>query len=65
MDKGIICSLTSPNVKDAGDPPKSFTFDGAYGIDSTTEAIYNDVAFPIVEVSSNTVRAFGKSFEKS
>ena len=50
MDQGRICSLTSPNPKDAGDPPKTFTFDGAYGIDSTTEAIYNDVGFPIVEV---------------
>ena len=30
-------------------PPKQFTFDGAYGIDSTTEMIYNDVGFPLVE----------------
>jgi kinesin family protein 3/17 len=30
-------------------PPKQFTFDGAYGIDSTTETIYNDVGFTLVE----------------
>ena len=30
-------------------PPKTFTFDGAYGIDSTTETIYNDVGFALVE----------------
>ena len=30
-------------------PPKQFTFDGAYGLDSITETIYNDVGFPLVE----------------
>ena len=33
------------------DPPKSFTFDGVYGEDSTTEQIYNDIGFGLVEVS--------------
>ena len=28
-----------------------FCFDGAYYIDSTTEQIYNEIVFPIVEVS--------------
>ena len=32
------------------DPPKSFTFDGVYGEDSTTEQIYNDIGFALVEV---------------
>ena len=32
------------------DPPKSFTFDGVYGEDSTTEQIYNDIGFGLVEV---------------
>ena len=30
--------------------PKSFTFDGVYGTNSTTEAIYNDNGFDLVEV---------------
>ncbi len=36
--------LEEPNL-----PPKQFTFDGAYGSDSNTESIYNDVGFPLVE----------------
>ena len=30
-------------------PPKQFTFDGAYYLDSLTETIYTDVGFPLVE----------------
>ena len=33
--------------------PKSFTFDGVYGTNSTTEAIYNDNGFDLVEVKKN------------
>lgn len=29
--------------------PKQFTFDGAYGIDSNTEQLYNDLGFALVE----------------
>ena len=43
------CSITNPGDKKA--PPKNFTFDGAYFTDSTTEAIYNEIAYPLVEVS--------------
>jgi kinesin family protein 3/17 len=42
------CSIKNPD--DAKAPPKMFTFDGAYFIDSTTEQIYNDIAYPLVEV---------------
>lgn len=42
------CSIKNPNDKKA--PPKSFTFDGAFFIDSTTEQIYNDIGYPLVEV---------------
>ena len=45
------CSISNPNEPNA--PPKSFTFDGVYGPDSTTEAIYNDNGFSLVEVSKN------------
>ena len=31
-------------------PPKSFTFDGVYFMDSTAEQIYSDIVFPLVEV---------------
>ena len=42
-------SIVSPNDPNA--PPKVMTFDGAYYTDSTTESIYNELAFPLVEVS--------------
>ena len=42
------CCLTNP--EDPSAPAKSFTFDGAYYIDSTTEQIYNEIVFPLVEV---------------
>lgn len=42
------CSINNP--ADAKAPPKLFTFDGAYFIDSTTEQIYNEIAYPLVEV---------------
>lgn len=35
---------------DDSSPPKLFTFDGVYFMDSTTEQIYNDIAYPLVEV---------------
>lgn len=44
------CSIINPNDPEA--LPKPFTFDGAYFIDSTTEQIYNEIVFPIVEVSN-------------
>lgn len=43
----------NPNDSDA--IPKPFTFDGAYDVDSTTEQIYNEVVFPIVEVSNRAI----------
>ena len=44
-----LCSIRNPGDKKA--PPKSFTFDGAYDTNSTTEQIYADIGFPLVEVS--------------
>jgi hypothetical protein len=40
-------SLEKPDDKD--DPPKSFSFDGVFGIDSCTRQIYEDLVFPLVE----------------
>ena len=42
------CAITNPNDEKA--PPKSFTFDGAYFTDATTEQLYADIAYPLVEV---------------
>ena len=49
MDNGRgSCSIKNPN--DAKAPPKNFTFDGAYFTDSTTEQIYADIGYSLVEV---------------
>lgn len=42
------CALRNPAA--AGQPPKLFAFDGAYRQEHGTEQIYNDVAYPLVEV---------------
>lgn len=42
------CALRNPAA--AGQPPKAFAFDGAYGQEHGTEQIYNEVAYPLVEV---------------
>jgi len=56
-------AITNPADEKA--PPKTFTFDGVYGIGSTTEAIYADVAFPLVESVmegyNGTVFAYGQT----
>lgn len=57
------CALSKPG--DKTQPPKTFTFDGAYYIDSTTETIYNDICFPLVdgvlEGYNGTVFAYGQT----
>lgn len=42
------CSIQNPGAPD--EPPKQFTFDGAYYVDHFTEQIYNEIAYPLVEV---------------
>ena len=64
MESGIgQCYLHKP--KDRSQPPKTFTFDGAYYMDSTTETIYNDICFPLVEGVlegyNGTVFAYGQT----
>lgn len=44
------CSIVNPT--DASAPPKTFAFDGVYGPESSTEQLYNDIAYPFVEVST-------------
>lgn len=42
------CFIQNPGAAD--EPPKQFTFDGAYHMDHFTEQIYNEIAYPLVEV---------------
>uniref|UniRef100_A0AC34GPZ4 Kinesin-like protein n=1 Tax=Panagrolaimus sp. ES5 TaxID=591445 RepID=A0AC34GPZ4_9BILA len=46
-------------------PPKPFTFDGVYFMDSTAEQIYNDIVYPLVEKViegyNGTVFAYGQT----
>ena len=42
------CLIRNPNDKKS--VPKAFTFDGAYDQNSTTEQIYADIGYPLVEV---------------
>ncbi|KAJ9583289.1 hypothetical protein L9F63_022372, partial [Diploptera punctata] len=57
------CSIVNPN--DSSAPPKCFTFDGVYHINSTTEQIYNEIAYPLVEGVlegyNSTVFAYGQT----
>merc|ERR1719150_275842 len=64
MDSKISkCSIV--NVNDSTALPKSFTFDGVYYTDSTTEQIYNEIAYPLVEGVlegyNGTVFAYGQT----
>lgn len=43
------CFIKKPMSAD--EPPKQFTFDGTYFTDQTTEQMYNESAYPLVEVS--------------
>uniref|UniRef100_T1JLH8 Kinesin-like protein n=1 Tax=Strigamia maritima TaxID=126957 RepID=T1JLH8_STRMM len=62
MDKND-CTIINPSDPNA--PPKCFTFDGVYGLDSTTEQIYNEIAYPLVEGVlegyNSTVFAYGQT----
>lgn len=39
--------------------PKQFTFDSVYDLDATTETIYNEICYPLVEVLTKTRRKVG------
>ncbi|XP_025923169.1 kinesin-like protein KIF17 [Apteryx rowi] len=57
------CSIQNPRA--AGEPPKQFTFDGAYGPEHSTEQIYNEIAYPLVEGVTEgyngTIFAYGQT----
>ena len=57
MDSAIgQVSISNPDDKQA--PAKTFTFDGAYYMDSTTEQMYNEIVFNLVEVSSKQTETY-------
>lgn len=64
MDSGIRqVVLTKPGTGEV--PPKLFTFDGVYFTDSTTQLIYEEIAFPLVEGVlegyNGTIFAYGQT----
>ncbi|XP_062889589.1 kinesin-like protein KIF17 [Mobula hypostoma] len=57
------CFIQKPGAP--GEPPKQFTFDGVFYIDSTTEQLYNEIAYPLVEGVTEgyngTIFAYGQT----
>ncbi|XP_032903955.1 kinesin-like protein KIF17 [Amblyraja radiata] len=57
------CFIQKPGA--LGEPPKQFTFDGVYYIESTTEQLYNEIAYPLVEGVTEgyngTIFAYGQT----
>ncbi|XP_024860080.1 kinesin-like protein KIF17 isoform X2 [Kryptolebias marmoratus] len=57
------CFIEKPGAVD--EPPKQFTFDGTYYIDQTTEQLYNEIAYPLVEGVTEgyngTIFAYGQT----
>uniref|UniRef100_A0A670YDN0 Kinesin-like protein n=1 Tax=Pseudonaja textilis TaxID=8673 RepID=A0A670YDN0_PSETE len=55
------CFIQNPAAED--DPPKQFTFDGAYYLNHNTEQIYNEIAYPVIEVKgyNGTIFAYGQT----
>ncbi|XP_063152706.1 kinesin-like protein KIF17 [Candoia aspera] len=57
------CFIQNPTAED--DPPKQFTFDGAYYMNHNTEQIYNEIAYPLIEGVTEgyngTIFAYGQT----
>ncbi len=57
------CSIVNPARPK--DQPKTFFFDGAFGTNSTTEQIYADIVYPLVEGVTEgyngTIFAYGQT----
>ncbi|XP_068271182.1 kinesin-like protein KIF17 [Nyctibius grandis] len=57
------CFLQNPAA--ASEPPKQFTFDGAYNQEHNTEQIYNEITYPLVEGVTEgyngTIFAYGQT----
>lgn len=44
------CGRVTLSTTNKGALPKEFTFDGVYYMDASTEQIYNDIVYTLVEV---------------
>ncbi|KAM9859297.1 kinesin-like protein KIF17 [Aulostomus maculatus] len=59
------CQCFIENPMAADEPPKQFTFDGTYFIHQTTEQMYNEIAYPLVEGVTEgyngTIFAYGQT----
>uniref|UniRef100_A0A3P9PF86 Kinesin motor domain-containing protein n=1 Tax=Poecilia reticulata TaxID=8081 RepID=A0A3P9PF86_POERE len=57
------CFIENPGAVD--EPPKQFTFDGTYYINQTTEQLYNEIAYSLIEGVTEgyngTVFAYGQT----
>ncbi|KAL7988286.1 hypothetical protein Chor_007205 [Crotalus horridus] len=57
------CFIQNPTAEE--DPPKQFTFDGAYYMNHNTEQIYNEIAYPVIEGVTEgyngTIFAYGQT----
>lgn len=57
------CSISNPSR--LKDPPKTFFFDGAFDLNSSTEQIYADIVYPLVEGVTEgyngTIFAYGQT----
>uniref|UniRef100_A0A8D2JFQ5 Kinesin-like protein n=1 Tax=Varanus komodoensis TaxID=61221 RepID=A0A8D2JFQ5_VARKO len=57
------CFIQNPAATE--DPPKQFTFDGAYFVNQNTEQIYNEIAYPLIEGVTEgyngTIFAYGQT----
>ncbi|XP_069775164.1 kinesin-like protein KIF17 isoform X2 [Narcine bancroftii] len=58
-----LCFIQKPGAP--AEPPKQFTFDSVYYIESTTEQLYNEIAYPLVEGVTEgyngTIFAYGQT----
>uniref|UniRef100_W5K6V7 Kinesin-like protein n=1 Tax=Astyanax mexicanus TaxID=7994 RepID=W5K6V7_ASTMX len=64
VDTGCCqCFIEKPEASE--EPPKQFTFDGTYFINQTTEQMYNEIAYPLVEGVTEgyngTIFAYGQT----
>lgn len=69
--KNVIVSVTPArgeivlNPREAGEEPRTFTFDLTYGMDSLQENVYKDTGYPIIESVlqgyNGTVFAYGQT----
>merc|ERR1711966_268331 len=65
MDKKTSCIWLHNPKADESEPPKQFTLDGAYYLETTQRELYDETAFPIIENViegyNGTIFAYGQT----